>query len=332
MNEENLGVPPEALPQGFGLDALFASVMDTMVPEEAQETADTGAAATSADAGAAGPPAPATEAAGDPGSGDGGQTPTDGVDPQLPAEGGAGAAATQVGTGPGVGAVDYSVVAPSFGKISTGLEERTAKLHQEAALTEMRAQYGKYFEQLQKHPRQLVGQQVPSINGREGMETLRDSQDAADWQGAVKQLLTNELRDRASRMADADRQTMDVLHSSIGLFQNNSDLVPGTKQFNRELADQFGKIAKPYELRVDGKLQGWSIPVQPLIDQLRQQLAEQAKANPPTPAPTTKAPAPTTKTPAPQRGLQSRAGASTEEEDYSTFFGTLGPQYRNLRI
>lgn len=197
----------------------------------------------------------------------------------------------------------------------------------------MQAQYGRYFEQLRKHPRQLVGQQVPSINGREGMETLRDSQDAADWQGAVKQLLSNELRDRVSRRADADRQTMDVLHSSIGLFQNNNDLVPGTRQFNRVLADRFGEIAKPYELRVDGKLQGWSIPVQPLIDQLRKQLAEQAKQQPPAPpAPAAPVQAPAPKDDPPQRGLPSRAGASTEEEDYSVFFGTLGPQYRNIRV
>lgn len=63
-----------------------------------------------------------------------------------------------------------------------------------------------------------------------------------------------------------------MIHGSIELFQNNPDLVPGTRQFDAQLAADFVRVAKPYEVRTDGKLQGYSIPVQGLVDQLRRQV------------------------------------------------------------
>ena len=71
-------------------------------------------------------------------------------------------------------------------------------MNQEAALRELQTEQTKYFDAIKLHPRMLVGQEVPSING-EGMETLRDSKDAQDWQEAVKSVLVAELRDRVGR-------------------------------------------------------------------------------------------------------------------------------------
>lgn len=62
----------------------------------------------------------------------------------------------------------------------------------------MQKEHQPYFEALQKHPRLLVGQSVPAI-GKEGTETLRDTADAREWQEAVKQLLVQEINDRAGR-------------------------------------------------------------------------------------------------------------------------------------
>ena len=45
---------------------------------------------------------------------------------------------------------------------------------------------------------------------------------------------------------------MRTLHASIELFQKNADMVPGTRQFDKELADRVTKFAKPYEVRVEG--------------------------------------------------------------------------------
>ena len=178
----------------------------------------------------------------------------------------------------------------------------------------------------------LVGVEVPSLNGPEGsMETLRDADDAREWQEAVKVLLTEEVRERTAKAMDENKGILDTVHQSIELFAKNKDLVPGTRQFNRRLADRFASMVKPYELRVEGKLHGYTIPVQPLIDQLRTSLASETPAAPAAPP---KAAA--TKTPArqadpPQAGIGSKAGSSSDDaEDFSTLFGTLG--LPNLRI
>lgn len=196
----------------------------------------------------------------------------------------------------------------------------------------MREEHGQYFEALDKHPRLLVGQQVPAI-GKEGMEVLQSTQDAKDWQDAVKHLLAAEIRDRATRQMDESADFLQTVHASIDLFKNNVDLVPGTKDFDRELADRFATLAKPYELRVDGKLQGYTIPVQPIIDSLRDQLVatrtaaapagDSTKGSPPAAGAAAPPAAQATADP-PQAGIPSKAGSGGEKEDFSTLFGTIG--------
>jgi hypothetical protein len=155
----------------------------------------------------------------------------------------------------------------------------------------------------------------------------------------VKKLLVDEVKGRAQKQLDDNGDFLTTLHGSIEIFQNNLDLIPGTKDFDTELARRFTELAEPYELRVDEKLQGYSVPVQPMINHLRAQLqAERAKTPPPvTPAaPAAGAPpAAAASTPAapaeqPQAGIPSKAGDSGEAEDFSTLFGTLG--LPNLRI
>lgn len=229
--------------------------------------------------------------------------------------------------------------------MTTALENSYAETHKTEALADTRAEYGQYFDALDKHPRVLVGTQVPSLKG-EGLETLRDSADAKEWQEAVKGILTKEILDRASRKAEDVAPMMETLHASVGLFQNNTDLVPGTKQFDRELANRFSSYAKSYEMRVEGKLVGYTIPVQPLVDQVRKQLvAERAAKTPAAPA----APAAPTaqqaraaeqarnqvgqfqNPDAPQAGIASKAGAGGSDTggDFSALFGTIGlPEFR----
>jgi len=194
----------------------------------------------------------------------------------------------------------------------------------------------------------MIGAEVPAI-GREGMDVLSSTEDAKEWQEAVKVLLVEEVQDRAQRAMEENGGFLDTVHASIELFQNNTDLIPGTKEFDVELANRFAAMATPYELRVEEKLQGYSIPVQPLIEQLRSQLqAERSRAadSPPTDgssgapaAPAAGAPAagagnrdPAPAAPAdpPQAGIQSKAGNSSETEDFSVLFGTIG--LPNLQI
>lgn len=194
----------------------------------------------------------------------------------------------------------------------------------------MQEEHAQYFEALNKHPRLLVGTQVPAI-GKEGTETLRDTNDAREWQEAVKSILVEEVRDRAGRKLDESKDFLQTVHASIELFQNNVDLVPGTKNFDIELANRFAKLAAPYELRVDEKLQGYSIPVQPIIDQLRTQLTAERAAKPAAPAAAAKVPAaPARQVDPPQAGISSKAGSGGSGEDFSTLFGTIG--LPNLQI
>lgn len=203
---------------------------------------------------------------------------------------------------------------------------------QEKALAEAREEYPRYFEALEQHPFALVGQEVPAV-GREGTMRLASTQDARDWQDAVKQILAEEVRDRATREFDENRSVLNTVHSSVELFQRNADLVPNRPGFDKDLADRFAATMKPYELRVDGKLQGYTVPTQPIIDALRAQvqLERAATSGTPTPpaapasAPQAAAPAaPAAPADQPQAGIASKAGTSSEREDYSTLFGTIG--------
>ena len=61
--------------------------------------------------------------------------------------------------------------------MSTALEERTAQAYQTAALEEVQTEHAQYFEALNKHPRLMVGQQMPVLENK-GIKTLRDVNDA----------------------------------------------------------------------------------------------------------------------------------------------------------
>jgi hypothetical protein len=213
--------------------------------------------------------------------------------------------------------------------VSVALEKRVEDSFREAALEEVRTEHAAYFEAISKHPRLLVGVEVQSLTG-EGKETLRDAKDAEEWQSAAKHLLVQEVEDRKSRALEENAGYLETLHSSIELFQNNADLVPGGKTFDVDLANRFATLVQPYELRVEGKLHGYTIPVQPIINQIRTQLAADraATAATATPAASDKGPAGAKKavpSDPPQAGIASKAGDSGDgSSDFSTLFGTIG--------
>lgn len=172
---------------------------------------------------------------------------------------------------------------------------------------------------------------MPAI-GKEGMERLKDTADAKEWQDAVKTLLVGDIKERATAKMEESADFLQTVHASIDLFKNNPDLIPGTKGFNKPLADQFAGMMEPYEVRVDGKLQGYSIPVQPIIEKLRANLKTAAAPSPGTTAAPQPAAAPVRQATLepPQAGIPSKAGSSSDKEDFSTLFGTIG--LPNLQI
>jgi len=339
---------------------MFASVMDTMVEDAVSGTpgAAAPAAGAPAEAGAA-PAAGVPGTAGAAGTPAGAPATTGSIgapDPNLGADAPRVGAAAPVVTGGDPGAagdadagpaggdrstawtVDYSTVSADLAGLSQKFEETSTKAFQQQALEGIQTEYKTYFDSLRQHPRMLVGTQVPSLQGQDGeMETLRDAGDAREWQDAVKALLTEEVRERATKSLEENKGILDTVHASIELFTKNKDMVPGTRQFDRVLADRFSSMVKPYELRVEGKLHGYSIPVQPLIEQLRAQIVRERAAAPAVPA--TPAAAATGRAAGasgaaadgPQAGIGSKAGSSSDDDnDFSTLFGTLG--LPNLRI
>lgn len=219
------------------------------------------------------------------------------------------------------------------------------------AVQEVREEFSSYVEAVNKPPAMLKGAEVPKPGGAEGeMIVLRTTDEAAEWQEQVKYELAETIRDRASRLIDEEKPTVDTIHASIDLVRSNADIVPGTKQFNKELADQFGKFMKPYEKRreSDNKLIGWTIPAQGILDGIRANLAASKPAAP------AAAPAPGTPTPQQQRaaeqartqqgqfaappappetGIPSQAGQSADTSgEFDTLFGTLGLAPGTIRI
>lgn len=237
---------------------------------------------------------------------------------------------------------------PNWSAAIEGLEKRQTYELTSMAVADVKTEYAQYLEAVEQAPRYLVGKSVPKADGSEGTELLRDAQDARDWQDEIKKQLAREVQSRVRAGVDANRNTMEVLHNSIELFRGNPDIVPRTKQFDKELADRFAVLIKPYAIKTQAdKTAGWSIDVRPLLKTAREQLAAERAKNPATPPAPAKAAEPTAQqqraaqqqrtvqgkfsghpadNPAgPQAGITSQAGQSGGDEGgLDALFGTLG--------
>lgn len=322
MSDEPTTTPdPEDVPSNIDAPlasdfaTVFHTLMDGVLEDEAAAAAGENPPADAAAGDGAGqqPPAgegtePAPGSDGTPPAGDGEQpaVPGDGeaaVDPNLATEGD-----------------DPEAMLDRLGKASAAIEKNASQAVQAEELSKMRTEYSKYFESIELHPRLLVGREVPKLDGTDGMETLKDSTDAKEWQEAAKGLLQQQLRTRTEERVAENAGGMRLLHASIDLFRNNKDLIPGTKGFNKALAEQFTVAAKPYENRDEsGKMLGYTIPVQPMIDQMRAALKAQQSAPPVTPPPAEPPP------PAPQAGLSSKAGGTGDgtTDEVDSLLGTF---------
>lgn len=200
------------------------------------------------------------------------------------------------------------------------LEERFTTSFEQQAVEQAQEDYPHYIEVLQLHPLELVGKELPSIDGSDDNVVFRTADEIAHYQEAVKTILQRELAQSVEQRRADSNEVLDVVHASIQLFQDNPDLVPGSKSYNKQLASEFVKIAEPYALKMNGKLTGYSIPVQGLVDQVRARI-KAAPTAPAAKAPAKKA-APGAK---PQAGIPSKAGASGEgAEDYAPMWKALG--------
>ena len=312
-------------------DALFASIMgEAGAEEDAPEVPPGGAAAGPAEAGAGQQPA-APEGA--PAAGDAAAPPAGGDAAESPV------------------ARDASEFTANWGAALEGHETRLTTELTASAVADVRTEFAAYIEAVEAAPRYLVGKTVPKADGSEGEETLRDAQDARDWQEEIKKQLGREVTRRIELGRQESSGLMEVVNNSISLFQSNPDLVPNSKQFDKELATEFAALIKPFEVRNDkDKLIGWKVDVKPMLATLRQQVMARRSAAPAAPA----APAPQgtptaqqqraagqprteqgkwTNPDAPQAGITSSAGQNADDSDnLDTLFGTLGFQPGTFRF
>jgi hypothetical protein len=177
----------------------------------------------------------------------------------------------------------------------------------------------------------LVNTEVPNLRG-DGNITIRDSAEAKEWQEAANQLMEAEISSRVSAKADESKPMMNILQESVLLFQNNADLVPGTAEFDQDLAERFAEHAKSFEHRINGKLYGYQVPVQNLVNTLRSKLvAERAAAGTQSPAATASAARQAQAAQqqrdaagqfeAPQAGIPAKAGSGgADGENYDPFW------------
>jgi hypothetical protein len=241
-----------------------------------------------------------------------------------------------VDSGPLGTGYDYADIAPKFGVASNAIQERMEASFRNSALSEVRESVDpRFLEVLQTRPLLLVGEKVPNLKDRSlGDITLRDSAEAREYQETLSGLLDDEVSDKVSQKAESVRPMMSIIQDSVLMFQNNQDLVPNTKQYDPELAKRFTDIAKAYELRVNGKLYGYQVNVQPLINSLRTQIVQERTKNGAAPAPAASAAPAGQQQPrnqqgqfeAPQAGISSKSAMSGEggDEDFSVFWAASG--------
>jgi len=212
----------------------------------------------------------------------------------------------------------------------------------QSAIAELRESVDpRFLEVLQQRPLLLVGENVPNLKDRTKPDImLRDSNEAREYQETLSGLLDDEVNDLVAQKTEGVRPMMSVIQESVLMFQNNQDLVPNTKQYDPELAKRFTDIAKAYELRVNGKLYGYQVNVQPLINSLRSQIVTERTKNGAAPAPAASAAPAGQQQPrnqqgqfeAPQAGISSKSAMSGEggDDDFSVFWAAAGMPNVNI--
>lgn len=184
-----------------------------------------------------------------------------------------------------------------------------------------------YLQMMRLTPRELIGKQVPSFN-KDGNETLRDRDDAKDWLETLNETLSREVELKVERKMEETRDVTNTLQESIQLFQNNTDMIPNTKNFDPELVSRFYKVAKHYTQTRDGKIIGFAVNVQPLINEIRQDLAKERATKPVAPSKAQERVATQPRRDngtwvAPQEGITSSApmsGGGSDDDDFEDAF------------
>jgi len=135
-----------------------------------------------------------------------------------------------------------------------------------------------FFDIMRLRPTQMVGMEVPSVRPGAAPEErikLLDSAMARQYQEDIGGMIEDQITDVASRQADSLRPMMSVIQDAIQMLDNNPDLIPGTKGFDPELQKRVIEVGKSYEVRANGKMMGYQVKMQPIINVIRNELAKE---------------------------------------------------------
>ena len=244
--------------------------------------------------------------------------------------------------------LDPATVTPLFAPARQEAFKRMEQSFRTAAINELQDEVNpEFIDALGVQPGQLVGNELPSIRiGAPKEEKFKplDRQQAKQYQDDLREMIESQVQARAQEKSEELRPMATVIQESFLLFENNPDLIKGTKGYDAELATRFAEIAQSYEVKVGGRVIGYQdINVQPLINSLRADLAKQrganganaanARAEQQRQAAAQQERDDAGKFQGPQGGILSKAGNSGEAaDDYSAFWaassvpngGTLG--------
>lgn len=234
--------------------------------------------------------------------------------------------------------LDPAEVTPLFGAAFESIGTRMEATFKAQAFQELESEIDEQFLTALRQPAmRLVGQEVPSVRlgaPADEMTKILDTQMARDWQQTVASIIEDEVNDKVQQKVDAVRPMTSVIQESALLFQNNPDLIIGTKGFDPELAERFTRLASAYEVKTAKGVIGYGVNVQPLINELRAGLSKErgasgARAEDRAVAQRAAAAAqPRTEGgqfDSPQAGISSKSGMSGEPgDDYSAFWSATG--------
>lgn len=249
-DEQETQVNEESEPYSSQIDSLFATAWNEVYsPEESDPAAEGGSEAGAAGSGDSASTV-ADQGAGSAENGAGVQAP--GAGPGSEDDDTSTGAGDRTGDGAstssesaytaadGVGDLEVATVVAQLGPASTATNERMVGAFRNAAIQEFQAEIDpKFTEALRYLPMQMVGMEVPSIaaNAKPGeMTRLTDSESARKWQETVNTLIDRQIDSMVAEKVDEARPMTSIIQESFLMFQNNHDLVPGTKQFDPELA------------------------------------------------------------------------------------------------
>ena len=177
---------------------------------------------------------------------------------------------------------------PLFGEAGSKIIDKMTETFKAQATAEVRESIDPAFvEALSTHPARLVNQEVPSIRigaGKDEKVRILDTQMARDWQEAVAGLVEADIDDLVKNKTQEVQSMVSVIQESVQMYQNNPDLIVGTKGFDRELAERFVRLAKSYEVKTPNGVIGYAVNVQPLINELRAQVTRERAQAPTTPS------------------------------------------------